>query len=353
MTAACAAAMASAGCTKSEVDPEATITLTGKVLKEDKQPLANTLLHINRSTNSECIFSFFGGIDWKSVKTSADGSFTQELLGDDTRSGSLARCFELQVPGGGANSYLYAQFLIQSENVQLPTLQQWSGTPSAVAAADGASVSFKDISATQDGVTGEHVLHVETKSSGSVWTVTSAHSPVLLNDDLLEDAADLEAYVSVYRKVEGSKASFTIYNQGETVALPRRSRVPASRGASCTYAGAPATCPLTDGNLSSGASFQQDVREVVIQLPKPKVLRKAVLRNLGMSLTPSELVLEGSSDGTQWVGLANLLEGTNAVRTFIEVPLSNPAPLSHVRLRATSPNSDFRLYWLSELSLFE
>jgi hypothetical protein len=350
----CAAAVASSGCTKSEVAADVDITLSGKVLKEDGQPLANTLLSMNRSTNSECIFSLFGGLDWKSVKTGADGTFSTQLLGADTQNGSTARCFELQIPGTGEGSYMYAQFLLQTETLQLPTLQQWTFTPSAAAGADGVSVSFKDISAAQDATAGEHAVSVRKQSSGTIWVSSSVHSPALLNDDLLEDVTDLEAVVSSTRKVAGSKTTITLYNMGTPVALPQRARVPVSRGASCTYTGAPTTaCPLTDGNLGSPVTFQQGVREVVIQLPKPTVLRKAVLRNLDVTYPPTELVLEGSSDGAQWVALASLLEGGVLTHQFLEVPLSNSTPLSQVRLRATSSNDTFGFNALNEVSLFE
>jgi hypothetical protein len=352
MTAAFAAAMTCAGCADSQVEPDVNITLSGKVLKENKQPLADTRLTINRSANSECLFTFFGGGDWKSVKTGADGTFRLELLGADTRNGDTARCFEVHVPGTGRGSYLYAWFLIQTENPQVPLLQQWSGSPSSVATADGVSVSFKPISTTQEDATGDHGLEVTQKLSGTMWRSSAVQSPVLLNDDLLEDAS-LEAHFSVYRKQPGDNTHYNINYQGESVDLPRRARVPISRGASCTYPAAPETCPLTDGQLGSSTTFLQGTQEVVIQLPQPKVLRKAVLRNLSLGFHPSELVLEGSSDGTQWVGLANLMEGTTQVRDFIEVTLSNPTPLSQVRLRATSTNATDSIQKLNEVSLFE
>jgi hypothetical protein len=353
MMAAFTAAMACAGCGKSALEPEVNVTLTGKVLKEDKQPLADALLRINRASNSECIFLLFDGIDWKKLKTGTDGAFSMELLGADTRYGDTARCFEVHAPGSGQGDSLYAWFLMQDENVQVPVLQQWTGSPSSAATADGVSVSFKPISDTQADASGEHTLSVTQKSSGAIWKSDSVHSPVLLNDDLLEDV-DTSASVSLYRlELPGSNTHFNIYYQGAPVALPKRARVPVSRGASCTYTGAPATCPLTDGQLGGSTSFQNGMREVVIQLPQAKVLRKAVLRNLELSFLPTAFVLEGSSDGTQWVSLANLMEGTPKTRGFIELPLSNPTPVSQVRLRATSSSDQDHLVTLNELSLFE
>lgn len=353
MTAAVAAAMTCAGCADSHLDPEVNVTLSGKVLQEDKKPLADALLTINRASNSECIFTFFDGVNWKSLKTDTEGAYRMELLGADTQNGGTARCFEVHAPGSGKGDSLYAWFTMQDENVQVPVLQQWTGSPSSAATADGVSVSFKPISDTQADASGNHTLNVTQKSSGALWSVTAAHSPVLLNDDLLEDT-EASASLSLYRyELPGSNSHFNIYYQSASVPLPKRARVPVSRGVSCTYAGAPTTCPLTDGTLGGSATFQEGVQEVVIQLPAPKVLRKAVLRNLTLGYAPTAFVLEGSSDGTTWVTLANLADGTTQEHGFMELTLSNPTALSQVRLRATSANAKDHLLTLNEVSLFE
>ncbi|WPB74066.1 hypothetical protein KYC5002_34170 [Archangium violaceum] len=359
MKVSCVALVAASGCTGSQVDPELEIQLSGKVLKEDGQPLADTLLKMNRSANSSCLFSLFGGLDWKSMKTKTDGTFSEELLGADTQAGGLARCFEVRIPrtGTGGN-YGYASFIIQTEAVQLPLLQQWTGKPSAAAGADGVSVSYEGLTATQTGNSGTHTLTV-TDSSGSIWVSRNVSSPVPLNDDLLEDAANLKARASILREAELNKTKFSLYNEGDDVALPKRARVPLSRGASCTYPEAPATCPMTDGNLSSVVNFKQGTLEVAIPLPQPKVLRKAVVRKLDMSFgaTTKELVLEGSTDGSTWVVLANLLGSQSIVQPFYEATLSHPTALSHVRLRAAgtpiNAENPFYIAQLSELSFFE
>lgn len=359
MKVTCAALVTCSGCTESQVDPELEIQLSGKMIKEDGQPLADTLLTIHRSANSSCVFSLFGGLDWKSVKTKTDGTFSEELLGADTQASGLARCFELRIPGSGAGSSGYASFIIQTDTVQIPLLQQWTGKPTVAAGADGVSVSYEGLTASQAGNSGTHALRVS-KSSSPVWVSRSVSSPVPLNDDLLEDAADLQATVSIRREVEHNKTRFSLYHQGADVALPKRTRVPLSRGASCTYPEAPATCPLTDGNLASTVTLPQGTLEVAIQLPQPKVLRKAVVRNLAMSFgttTTNELVLEGSADGTTWVVLADLRGGEFTAHPFYEATLSHPTAVSHVRLRAagTSISADrpFYIERLSELSLFE
>ncbi len=352
----CTAAVVTGCTTNSNVAADADIKLTGKVLLEDGKPVANTLLSMDRSTNSECAFGvLFGDWNWKSVKTDAEGAFSLDLLGADTQNnGNVARCFVLRPPQTAKGRTMSASFLIQEEQVQIPILREWGGAPAAAASTDGVNVTFQPVPTPESGATaGFHTVRVKQGSSGTIWVVGAAQSGLLLNDYILEDVA-AEAILYAVRDVKGSGTTFTLRNEGDSVALPRRTRVPVSRGAPCTYPSAPTVCPLTDGDLGSGGQFSTLTREVVIQLAQPKVLRKAVLRNL-QTFMPRELVLEGSSDGVTWVPLANLLRN-GSTEEFLEVELNHPTALSQVRVRLTpedANSSSAALTRLSELSLFE
>jgi hypothetical protein len=351
MLASCAVATTWMGCGKSEVDPELEITLTGKALREDGRPVANTLLSLSRSANSECIFTLFGDSNWKSMKTGADGSFSLEMLGVDTQNGDLARCFFMRVPGQGGRS-VSVEFLVKNATVQIPTLQEWSGAPAAAVSGNGVSVTFRDLATAQPGVTGGHSLQVRKKGSYMIWPVGGIQSPTQLSPYVLEDVTDLEVALFGGRKVENGGNPFTIGYVGDTAALPQRvGLVPVSRGASCVYTDAPTVCPLTDGNLGVSPSFKDNTREVTLQLAQPKVLRKAVLRNLDTFFKPREMVLEGSGDGTTWVPLANLIQGGSVIG-YSELDLNHPAPLSQVRIRSTGEDKS-GITSLSEVSLFE
>ncbi|WP_257458035.1 discoidin domain-containing protein [Archangium lipolyticum] len=350
MKVACAAVVTSVGCTESTLDPSVDIQVTGKVLRQDKKPVANTLLKIDRSGNSSCVFDIFGA-NWKSVKTDAEGNFSLQLLGADTQNGSLARCFSLRSPAGENGRTVEAEFIVQTETVQVPTLQEWSGAPTALASATGVAVSFQPLSATQEGVSAGHSLSVRSKSAGGIWSFGQVQSPVQVSDHYLEDVADLEADLYAVRTVEAGGTKFTLRYAGDAVDLPRRGLIPISRGASCTYPGSSTSCPLTDGNLSSQVYFQESTRDVVIQLAQPKVLRKALLRGFRTAFSVTELTFEGSTDGNTWMPLANLKDRQDS--NFIELELNNPVPLSHVRIHAIATDTSFRISELSEVSLFE
>ncbi|WP_375758705.1 hypothetical protein [Corallococcus exercitus] len=339
------------GCTASKVEEDLDIVLKGRLVDEAGAPLPETLLKLYRSENSSCAFAAFSS-SWRSVKTRADGTFELDLLGADTRNGSIARCFIVRSPAQSQGRSLSAYFPIQQSEVALPTFQEWTGTLTATAEAQGVSVSFRPLSVTHGAGKDEHVLSIRPSGVREAWQVLKASSPVHLSDDVLEDAAGLKASVIVERDAKAGGVTVGLSYSSDEVALPRRARVPASRGAACTYLNAETPCRITSGDLGGLVLFQSGVREVAVQLSRSVVPRKAVLRNFEVSGILNELVLEGSADGTQWMPLANLLGGAG-VQPFMEVALTGTTPVSQVRVRATPRETTGELRSLGQLSLFE
>ncbi|MCK8500195.1 MULTISPECIES: hypothetical protein [Myxococcus] len=338
------------GCTESKVADDLDIVLKGRLVDEAGAALPEAMLKVYRSDNSSCAFAGFTA-SWKSVKARADGTFELDLLGADTRNGSIARCFVLRSPAQREGRSVSAAFLVQESEVQLPVLQEWTGTMTATEEAGGVSVGFRSLRATHGLESDGHVLSVR-PSLREAWRVTDAVSPVRLSDYVLEDAAGLQAFVSVERDAKAGSESVSLTYVSDERALPRRALVPVSRGATCTYLNAETPCRLTNGELDGLVLFQTGVQEVVVQLARPVVPRKAVLRNFDVSGAVNELVLEGSADGTQWVPLANLLEGTGA-RPFVEVDLTGTTAVSQVRVKAVPRETTGQLRSLGQLSLFE
>lgn len=361
MKVTCVAAVACGACAQPNTDdttgvaPGASVTVTGQALLENQQPLTGMQLEVDRAKGWDCDFQglFTNEIQFKRLDLDSNGHFNQTWTGAETQDDSgTPRCLSLKVPGHSSSDYMTVQFHVQSEQIQLPTLQQWSGTPSATASSEGVTVSFKDVSATQpDAGATTALVHVE-GPSGDIW-VTSATpgSSTLLSQDVLEDKYGFDAYVTASRDVTVGTTAFEVFQRSEDVDVPESHHLPLSRGAGCTYPGAPTDCKLTDGTLDQTVSFNAGTRQVVLQLSQAQVLRKAILRNLDVTSTPQTLILEGSTDGATWVPLANLLEGSAQVRAFIEVPLGASTPVSQVRLSLGDSGSS-ALRGLSELSLF-
>lgn len=341
----------SGGCTESKVEEDLDIVLSGRIVDEAGAPLSDALLKLYRSENSACALAAFSA-SWRSVKSRADGTFELDLLGADTRNGSIARCFVARSPEQPQGRSVSAFFLIQQSEVALPVFQEWTGTLTATAEAQGVSVGFRPLSATHGAGDDEHVLYLHPSSAREAWQVLKVSSPVRLSDYVLEDAEGLKASIITERDAKAGGGTVGLTYSSDDVVLPRRALVPVSRGAACTYLNAETPCRITNGDLGGLVLFQEGVREVTVQLARPGVPRKAVLRNFGVSGTMNELVLEGSADGTQWVPLANLLDGAG-VRPFMEVDLADTAPVSQVRVRATPQDTAGALRSLGQLSLFE
>ncbi|WXH31901.1 hypothetical protein WA016_05880 [Myxococcus stipitatus] len=339
------------GCTESKVDEDQDILIKGKAIDESGAPLSETLLKIHRGDNSACSLAIFSST-WRSVKTRTDGTFELDLLGADTRSGSFARCFIIASPTRAEGRGVSASFLVQASEVALPTLQEWTGTLTATAAAQGVSVNFRPLSATHGAGEDEYTLAVRGPNVFPIWAAYKVTPPVSLSDYALEDAANLKAVASAERDAKVGDVTVDLSYSSDTVALPRRTRVPVSRGATCTYVGAELPCRLTNGDLGNVVNFQSGVREVSFRLPRAVVPRKAVLRNFVLNGSMSELVLEGSADGTQWASLANLLAGAGA-QAFMEVDLTGTTAVSQVRIRAVPRDATSDLRSLAQLSLFE
>ncbi|MBJ6759190.1 hypothetical protein JGU66_00355 [Myxococcaceae bacterium JPH2] len=339
------------GCTESKVAQDQDIVLSGRLLDEAGAPLSSALLKVYRSENSSCAFAAFTS-SWRSAKTGSDGTFKMDLLGADTRNGSIARCFVARSPTQTQGRSVSAFFLIQQLDYALPALQEWTGGLTSTVDAQGVSVGFRPLSATHGAGTDEHSLMLGPSSVQMAWQVAKASSPTHVSDYVLEDMDGLKATLSVERTAKVGSETLTIAYSSDELAMPRRARVPISRGATCVYQDAGTPCALTNGGLAGLVLFKTGVRDVSLRLARPAVLRKAVLRNFEIAGTMTEVVLEGSVDGTQWLPLANLLAGTG-VQRFMEVDLTGATAVSQVRLRATPKDTTAELRSLGQLSVFE
>jgi hypothetical protein len=251
-------------------------------------------------------------------------------------------------------------------------------------------------------------------ADGLVWQQLDASSPWVPSAYVLEDFAS-EAQVRAlsvgswhFQTLGGSSGSldFRLEWRGGRVALPAGTRLPLSRGAAC-WPARDGACPWTDGKLAPVVLAPPIVigpdrpgpveppreppvfvKEVGVSLAAPTRVSRAVLRGLRVSESypPQQtVVLQGSEDGTAWRTLARVpVPGRSSDEPpafdlflfarrgwttdnpydvplsvgdgpfFLEVPLTDPAPVRHVRLHVESvETAQMPLGGFSELSLFE
>lgn len=331
------------GCVESALNPGDSVSVTGSALEEDKSPLAAVELLLERSENSACLLTTGFG----TVKTDSAGAYRHALTGAQTQNGEIARCFRLKLPRGDRGAEVGADFLVQITQVQVPALQRWRGSVAATQGAAGVELAFVDLSKSH-GLSGLRYTALVRAGGGVLWERKDAVSPVVLSDFVLEDFAAASATLVTSSEQKGSGTTFTLRHETDSASLPQRQKVPASRGAGCSYSGAPASCPLTDGKLER-VSLANDVTELTVSLTSPRTLKKVVLRGFGASV-PATIVLEGSN-GASWTKLADL----SATEEFQEVDLlAGTPPIQTVRLRGTrTDGGTFALRTIAELSVFE
>ena len=136
----CTAAVVTPGSTtNSNVAPDADIVVTGKVLLEDGQPVANTLLTMDRSTNSEMhARDALRGLELEVGEDRMRREPYPEPAGgrhpEQRERGALLLPRSPQTAKGAP---CRSSSSSSKETVQLPTLQEWGGAPAAAAAARG------------------------------------------------------------------------------------------------------------------------------------------------------------------------------------------------------------------------
>jgi hypothetical protein len=327
------------GCVESALNPNDKVVVTGSAVNEDKSPLASVDVKLKRSGSSACLIM----ADYDTLKTDATGAFTKQLIGSDTQVDKNARCFSLTLPNGEKGAQVSTDFLMQVTEVKIPALQRWSGK----AAVTGSDFSFEPLTTTQ--TTFSEASHVVEVSSGGavIWRKDSAASPVSFSDYVLEDFQAPTASAVAGAELKGSGTTFHFRFQSDSAALPQKQLVPASRGATCAYNKAPTACPLTDGKAVS--NLFENVTDITISTQGAKTIKKVVLRGFHPTL-PSNVVLEGSMDGTTFTKLVDL--GTGDYQE-VDVP-AGAASAKFFRIKGSrTDNGTFNVVSLDEISLFQ
>lgn len=341
-----AAVLGLTGCVESALDPNAQVKVTGEALRENEAPLADTTLKLFRDGSSTCLLPGH----FKDVQTDTNGLFTFDLTGAETQTDSdLARCFRLMLPTDAKGAGLYADFLVQIEEVEIPELRLWNGAVTAATATEGAEVTFTKLFDTH-GYDGTTTLRL-TREMDLAWRVEEATSPVALSAHVLEDFANLDAQLHVARSVNGSGTEFKLHYDSDKADVPAGTLVPVSRGAKCTIADKTyeSACPYTDGKLDVVSADSGP--ELKVTFATPTKLKKAVLRDLSHNIA-AKVVIEGSADGGQnWTQLAELPQG--ATNDFIEVDLSQTAPAVDVVRLSVQGQGEPKILSLREVSYFE
>lgn len=327
-----------AGCGEtSNLDRSVAVTVSGRVLRADGTPAGGVPVAMEREPTVGEVFTglflipltFFTacltdppaalckGRSVKRTKTTADGTYSFTMTGDDTQTSfGNARSFTLTTgTGEQAGPAVTANFKIQTASLALPDLQLWQPAVTVAPGRIGWSPPAD----------GEYRVGLEETAGQLVWTFESPRAEVVFDPRILEDTTGSLA-VSARTTATAEGTSVGIRRQSGRVAYRSTAGPPLSRGRPCTRAAAAASvtpCPLTDGNF---ANSLQPVTTTTTAgtgttVPTP---RDAVTVDLGRPVEVSLIVIRGcscdverSADGQTWtaVGRASALTALVPSRT--------------------------------------
>lgn len=265
------ALVAVAGCgEQSRVDPDAAVTVTGRVVAADGTPAAGRPVRLGTGvTVGEGAFAVLtvglscttgactGNV--RDASTDGDGQYSFSLQGKDTQSSFgeassvLVSAFGQPGPDEVSGAMSSARFLVQTELVNLPPLELVD-PGLTVESADGVRARWAAPRA------GPYELSFEDGLEVPVWLVRVAESTATIDPRVLEDTAGRVVVSGAYEDaVEGSKVELRWRSPG--VPYAAGAGAPPSRGRSCRYldaagvsASAPGPCELTDADLVTVAS---------------------------------------------------------------------------------------------------
>ncbi|MDY7232002.1 hypothetical protein [Hyalangium rubrum] len=333
-----------AGC---EQYPEQPVFVYGQALHVDGSPLSDASLHFDRRPNLEGPSAAEEApspfMPYRTVSTTADGTFTLELLARDVEEqvSTDFRTYRFRVCSSSNDGQLaLASFTFSAQDVELPVLRHWDAKLAVASGSKGPVVTFappppatpKPPSAKLPVLfdsTGNSQLTEPTApepvlqllSSGAVlWQELGVRDSWTPSPWLLEDFTAPEVQLRAVSLGEWrfeplwggtSQVNFRLEWRSARLPLPGGTRSARSRGATCQQWWKTGPCPWTDGQLTPTRlnEAEQASTELGLLLSTPTRLSRAVIRGLqtdGASSPQQTLIIEGSTNGSAWSRLASV-----------------------------------------------
>jgi hypothetical protein len=390
------------GCGQGE--PDDVFFVFGKVVDQQGAPLSGAEVILSRTEGAGCSTSMRPSVfedatstyrDYRNATAIETGEYLFELMRFELQTPTFAsRCLRIRHEGqDGAFSVL--QTFAIPDDVEAPDLVLWHGQAPTLAT-NGPSLEARfgplpweptplgsieigpDYRPPEEVHCYDWAVHQDGKLA---WHQQTTGEALALTPEIREDfgaAVALDAMTIIERSppqgpFSGPPSSFrSLFRSGSTGPLPP-GRVPASRGASCSFRGEPLEgCPATDGLLDlyslqpvpePGSAPSPTVPdEISIRLPAPIRPTLLVVRDLHTFFSVRGMLVEGSADGVAWEELGRIApddrppDGYAFYESFlgtgqhVQIPLdSHGRAVQHVRLVAVDGAQFFAV---RELSVF-
>ncbi|HEX8951101.1 MAG TPA: hypothetical protein VF945_04615, partial [Polyangia bacterium] len=249
-----AALTAACGCgPKSQIDPHASVILSGTIQTEAGAPAAATAVKLIRHPDAlQAIGEVFvavgsvglaciaGRLDicssFEDSTSGGDGGYTFAMRGADTQ-GSAGQALTFTTFAGcpGGNCAVASDFVIQHTALTIPPLRFWTevGTVGATAAGDS-QLSWPAVEAAVGGAAADDYRINLVAPDGTLWwTQDAARTATAMIDRRVTQDKDATWHVVAQRKQTASGTDFTVDWYSTQQPYPNHGATPISRAADC------------------------------------------------------------------------------------------------------------------------
>jgi hypothetical protein len=356
-------------CEFSHVDPQQTVSISGRALDDNGQPLRGAKVHLYKEPDAGealigtvLVLGSLGGVclfpgapdvctKGRTATTAADGSYTFTMKGSDTQ-GLIGDASTLDVvvgdPHGGSRAgSTTLRFKVRQNTTALPDARVWKATPSVqpTAGRHAWNVSWPALPPADGTGTKYSAQLLDPRSGFPLWSQPAKGNAASIDARVLEDHA-ADATVVAHATLPGATA---IYYSARTAVTPIAGAPPsrskpcfAVTGTTSLSTSPQQPCGATDGNLTSASRLAgpngATATGVVVDLQTARPVSFVVGRGLAGSV-----LVEVSADGRTYTQIAT---GTNS-----SVGVAPPgAPTArYVRVRSPAGLSESLL---SEISVW-
>lgn len=319
-----ALSLAAPGCTFSELDPDASVHISGRALDAAGKPLTNaTVLLFKQADLGEVVFGSILTVgtlsticllpeapaicrEAKTATTDGDGRYEFDLKGSDTQ-GTLGTESTLNVvfSGGAGKASTTISFTAKDNDITLPRARLWSAAPAVSQSSGEIRLSWSPLpSGTGRDATYSAELF-EATSTAAVWSEVASGRSADIDARVLEDRSGSVA-AGARTELSGGGGAGDLRASYLSKRLPVRgtSGPPPSRGRPCAAVTGTARakdgrflrCAATDGDLDQparlGGRRGATVTGVVIDLGATRPVRLVVARGF-----IGQFLVEVSDDG--------------------------------------------------------
>jgi hypothetical protein len=337
-----ALSLAVTGCSFSDVDPDATVQISGRALDASGKPLAGArVLLFKQADIGEVVFGAVLAVgtlsticllpeppaicrEARTVTADDDGRYEFELKGSDTQ-GTLGTESTLNVVFSGAKAQgsTTVSFIAKDEAVSLPDARLWRAAPKVSRPGGRIQLSWSPLprSAGSDATYSAQLFEADGQSP--LWSQSVSGRTGSIDPRILEDQSGSVA-VSAGTELSGGRGTGEVRASYLSQRLPvgATAGTPPSRGQPC--AAVTGTAPPTAGRMSACAATDGDLKSPARLSSRKAGVVTGVLVDLGTSHRVSLVVARGfagqflvelSDDGRAWRTVA-----TNAGSAAVAVP---------------------------------